>query len=454
MSETDIVIQRMTARAPTFWDRNAVFFANLKSLFFGNRAETEALMEVVGAIDTYGNRLYPILGLLFSRRTNLLVLERPPDPRLCGFFADDLGLPVPDVEILAHRDYLALAARDGALPGPQQAWVERLTAHPAEWVDGFVTDHALGHIAGRLGKPTINSRRGSAVGNNKLLLHRHLEALGLPVFDTHLAYAPEDIGAILPALRKQGYAGAVVKAQVGASGIGMARMGADRPGPVPDYLFHDGPCLVQGWLDQHVPDVEPIGSPSVQFFARTRSLCLYDLTEQILDEGSIHEGNIAPPPWLAAYPDAAEPILRQAEAVGRWLINEDYRGTGSVDFHVVRRRGQLEIRVCEVNARVTGATYPAILARHLEPEGCWLMRNLRFPTPVAGEILLRRLRTHGVLYQPDRHRGVLPINFNLDPEGRTIKGQFLCLDDTHQAVWELLEEAAIAMDVEWDFERD
>ena len=454
MNEPEIHIQRMTSQEPDFWDRSAVFFANLKSLFFGNQEETAALKEVVGAIDTYGNRLVSIMGLLFARRPNLLVLERRPDPGLCEYFSQDLGIVLPDVEIVPHGEYLAVAGGDGPLSRSSRGWVERIAAHPAEWVDGFVTDSDLGRMARRLGSPTLSSRRGSTAGNNKLLLHRHLEAMGLPVFDTHLADSPEAIAPILPILRKQGYANIVIKAQIGASGIGMVRMGANSPSPVPDYLFHDGPCLVQGWLDEQVEGVQLVGSPSVQIFVQDDRISLYDLTEQILDEGSVHEGNIAPPPWVAEVPEAVEPILKQAEAVGLWLVSQGYRGTGSVDFHVVRRRHKLEIRVCEVNARVTGATYPAILARHFEPEGDWLMRNLRFPSPVPGRTLLDRLRAERVLYQPDRRHGVLPVNFNLDPRGDTLKGQFLCLGGSNQAVWDLLEFAGKAMKVQWDFERD
>ncbi|MCB1089114.1 MAG: hypothetical protein KDM63_18910, partial [Verrucomicrobiae bacterium] len=62
---------------PPFWDRNAVFIANLLGLFFGNEEETRLLSEEVGEVDSYGGRLIPIIDLLFAGPgKNLLVLER------------------------------------------------------------------------------------------------------------------------------------------------------------------------------------------------------------------------------------------------------------------------------------------------------------------------------------------------------------------------------------------
>jgi hypothetical protein len=439
---------------PAGWDRRVLFIANLLSLFYGNEQQTEVLRQTVGAIETYGNRLLPILGLIFHGRPNLLITERLPDPALLRYLSDELGLDVPELEILPHQQYLALSADPRSPPPAFQDTFDRWTRHPADWVDGFVTDHRLEDLASALGKATINTFQASLRGNNKALMHEMLLEHGLPVFDTYMAANAADAKRCLDRLRAQGYSWAAVKSQVGASGIGLVHTPTDRPAELPDYLFQPGACLVQGWLDDRVAGVEPIGSPSVQFFAGDGFLCLFDLTEQILSGDSIHEGNIAPPPWFSRFPDAAAQLLGQAEPVGRWLIEHGYRGTGSVDFLVVRRKGALEIRVCEVNARVTGATYPSILARHFEPGGVWMMRNLRFRQPVAGATLLRRLAAADLLYQPEQESGVLPINFNVDLDGRTEKGQFLFLHRSHPEVAALLHRSADVMRSSWDYDRD
>ena len=63
------------AHLPRFWDRSAVFVANLRSLFYGNRRQTEILAEQIKGIDSYGGRLLPLIDLLFTGSPNLLVLE-------------------------------------------------------------------------------------------------------------------------------------------------------------------------------------------------------------------------------------------------------------------------------------------------------------------------------------------------------------------------------------------
>jgi hypothetical protein len=369
------------------------------------------------------------------------------------YFTDRLGLAVPDVAVLPEVLYTDVDSL-ARLPAETQACVERVEGHPARWMDGFVTDRVLTDLARRTGKRTVSDIAGSVRGNNKLLLHNHLLARGLPVFDTHTAEAPGDVGPCLDALRSAGYARAVVKAQIGASGIGLIRVDIGHPGPIPDYMFHEGPCMVQGWLDETVADVRDVRSPSVQLFVGEDALTLYDITDQILGEDSVHEGNIAPPPSLRHDPSAVDELLRQAVVAGTWLHAQGYRGTGSVDFHVVERRGALEIRVCELNARVTGATYPSILARRFFPGGTWLMRNLRFDPPIHGHAMLQRLDEASLLFAAGQSRGALPINFNRDAGGNTIKGQFLCIGESEAEVRDLLDAVARTLPAESRYDRD
>ena len=130
-SQPDFEVRRIPGQLPEFWDRQVVFIANLLSLFYGNRAETHALRERVGTVETYGNRLVPILSLLFGRHPNLLILERAPDPDLCRYFVDRLGLVIPELAVLAHDDYLALASPTDEPPAHQREWIERVAAHNA-----------------------------------------------------------------------------------------------------------------------------------------------------------------------------------------------------------------------------------------------------------------------------------------------------------------------------------
>jgi len=212
---------------------------------------------------------------------------------------------------------------------------------------------------------------------------------------------------------------------------------------------------VQGWLDESMPDVTYIGSPSVQMFLDENCLSLHDITEQILSPDSVNEGNIAPPPYLADDEAMRKELLRQAQIVGTWLHHQGYRGTASTDFHLVERCGRQEVRVCEINARVTGATYPAILARHFTAQGAaWLMRNIRFTPSPEGPKIMEGLKKEGLLYRSGSREGVLPFNFNQDDKGTVMKGQFLFLGPETRDTVRLLHAMKDIESLKGDYDRD
>lgn len=451
-------VQYAPGQLPPFWDRSVVFFANLLALFYGNREATDELESKIAGVETYGGRLCPIINLLFRGSENLLMLEARPHDALIEYFTEDLGFRVPEIVVLDHATYRTMAdvlrATDDRVNLP--AALQRIAAHPAPWIDGFVTDGVLSALAEVLGKRNIIAAEVSRRCNNKMLLHQHLQREGFPVFDTVPAASPEEVPAAAASLRGKGYRRIVVKSQVGASGIGMRRLAADAPDPrrVEPHMFYEGPCLVQGWLGEEVAGVEPVGSPSVQMFLDDATAWLYDATEQILSAESVHEGNLAPPLWWGIEPEIARQLHRQAEAAALWLHESGYRGTASADFLVVRRHGQPEVRLCEINARVTGATYPSVLARHFLPGGSWLMRNLCFDPPVAGDDLLHAVRRAGHLYVYGARGGVLPVNFNTDAAGLVRKGQFLCLGPDANACFDYLMHSANDLPVTWTYDRD
>lgn len=444
-------VRARPAHLPRFWDRSAVFVANVLSLFYGNRRQTEILTEQIKGIDSYGGRLLPLIDLLFTGGGNLLVLESEPAGELRGYH-EGLGLSLPEVLLTTPATYQGRAPAGGG----RAALVERLRAHPAPWIDGFVTDHPLAELAQRAGKRTLSSHAGSHNGNNKLLLHQFLAQEGLPTFDTVTAESARHAAACCRKLQALGYAKVALKAQIGGSGIGMlclpaAGIDAAR---IPAYLFHEGPCLVQGWLEDGAGGTELIGSPSVQLFLADHEVSLYDVTEQILGAHSVHEGNVAPPPYAAAQPGAVDQLLAAASRAALWLHSQGYRGTASVDFVLARRDGQLQAIAAEINARVTGASYPSILARHFIPGGAWLMRNLRFHPPLPAPAVLAALERERCLFHPGADAGVLPINFNLDGNRQVAKSQLLCLARDAAAVQRTCALVERAFHLKWRYDRD
>lgn len=425
---------------PEFWDRHTVFFANLLALFFGNKAETEALAKEVGEIDSYGGRLIPVLNLIYREKKSLLILEREPDEHLCRYFKEGLGLTLPELITLKHPEYekIGRALADGDNRHPM---LKKIKEHSSHWVDGYVTDQTLSLIAHSVGKDTIATVRGSQSGNNKYMLHQHLCACDLPVVETGIAESSAEANAIIAGFKHAGYSQAVIKSQIGASGIGMMKVDTADEIKVPEHYFFEGAVMVQTWLKVGEKGVLGMRSPSVQMFLDDDAVALYDITEQILSEASVHEGNESPPTYLAEQPEVETELLRQAREAGLWLHGTGYRGTASVDFIVAEcdRQSAADVYVCEINARVTGATYPSVLARHLKKGGAWLMRNLRLSEPQSGDVLLEMLDRPGHLFMPGMKEGVVPLNFNFGEDGKVHKGQFLCLADTPEHCHELLD---------------
>ena len=452
-----VEIKSMPGQLPTFWNRSVIFFANMSSIFYDNCGELEKLKQQIGNLETYGGRLIPIINLMFRSVDNLLVLEKPPDQTLMRYFKEDLGMSLPNIEILPHSAYETLLTQvdklshDGINPT-----LTLIHQHRATWIDGFVSDNVLMNIAKTLNKPTVSSLEGSKRGNNKFLLHNHLSGNGFPVFDTISASSPDDVPACIATLRKSGYKKAVVKAQIGASGIGMITLPTTScdANSIPEHFFFEGPCMVQGWLDETVTNIRHLGSPSVQMFLDDKTVSLYDITEQILNSKSVHEGNLSPPSYFSQGDYVYEELLRQAATAGSWLHDQGYRGTASVDFLVIDRRGTVEVRVCEINARVTGATYPSVIARHFLPHDAWLMRNIRFIKPLRDTNLLKTLDQKGYLYYPDLQEGVLPVNFNLNEEGGVQKGQFLCLGKNVDDCLNMFKRIESILPLSWYYDRD
>jgi hypothetical protein len=307
-----------------------------------------------------------------------------------------------------------------------------------------------------LQKRTVSTFEGSKNGNNKYLLYRYQLERKLPIFETLLAANPTEVPSILNRLHERGYGKAVIKAQIGASGYGMIKLPTRKPQleSIPNYLFFEGPCMVQGWLDEEVPGVHRIGSPSIQMFLDDKTVSLFDWTEQILSDDSVHQGNMSPPPYIPQYPELNEELFRQGAIAGEWLHAQGYRGTASTDFLVIEKDGHVQVIICEINARVTGATYPAVLARHFMPNGCWSMRNIQFRKSLDGDRLLSLIDDAQVLYRPGEAKGIIPFNFNTDEQGKVIKCQFLCLAANHEQGSEVLARAWNELPVEWGYDRD
>lgn len=442
---------------PEFWDHSVIYFANLESLFFGNSSKLMELKSEVSGVKTYGGRFVPILNILYKNKENLLLLEKEPCKSLQEYYSKVLGLTIPRMEIFSNDIFISLDKRpvNNNQKSELSDFIDRISAYKGEYVDGYVSDRTLMLWAEKLNRKLLITEDICSLSNNKLELYYYLRDIGLPVMDTVIAETNSDIPDCLNALKKKGYSKAVVKSAIGASGIGMIKIPVEGGGAnIPLYFFEDSPCMVQGWMEEGKNDIKSINSPSVQLFIGHDTVYLYDLTEQILTDDSVHQGNISPPRYLESNPGIKEELLTQAKVAGKWLYKNGYKGTASVDFLVVTKSNSVEIYICEINARVTGATYPSVLSRYFLPQGVWIMRNMKTDIPISGDVLIELFDDVSALFSPGRNGGLLPINFNLDKQGKVIKGQFLFLGKNLDYCLNLMDNLRNVLPVEWQYDRD
>ena len=141
---------------PSLPDRNVIFFSNIHSIFYDNIEGSRQLIEEITGAATYGSRVLSILDLLYRRRPNLILLERKPSKSLTKYLSAELGLTLPDYQILDYRGYQKIASADGGKSRPKNhPAIEKLRLHSAPWVDGFVSDSSLIKIAGAMEMPEI-----------------------------------------------------------------------------------------------------------------------------------------------------------------------------------------------------------------------------------------------------------------------------------------------------------
>ncbi len=451
-SPEKITVNMRLGTLPTLWQESAIFYSNLDCIFFGHPEKTRQLLENVSGFHGYGSRLLPIIGLIFRGNHNLLLLQEEPDPAITHYFSKSLNLRLPTVEIVK----VPTECTFGQFIYDEKIR-QHLRDHPAKLMDGYITDSSLESMAQDLNKKLINTHQCCRNANDKILLHRFLKQVGLPAFDGGEAMLGREVENRFTELKNMGYKKAVVRSSLGASGFGMAIAELDkiRQPAYFEELFPGEKVLVQGWLEEGNMGIDRIFSPSVQFFCDGKGIAtLYDITDQLLSKNSIHQGNLSPPESFAADSPTHKEILRQAQITTSWIGSLGYSGTGSIDFLVSTAGEKITVYICEVNARVTGATYPSLLARNFNPKGAWLMRNISFGPCMTAQEFFDLLAQRDILYVPGSKKGILPLNVIISENRQITKCQLLVLSPMMQQCVEIIEAFPDLLPSSCTFDRD
>ena len=82
------------------------------------------------------------------------------------------------------------------------------------------------------------------------------------------------------------------------------------------------------------------------------------------------------------------------------------------------------------------------------------MRNLALPQAMAAGDLLDLLERSGGLYAKGASSGCIPVNFNTDPDGQVVKGQFLFLAPSVEEVATQLGDLVALPEIDLHYDRD
>lgn len=176
---------------------------------------------------------------------------------------------------------------------------------------------------------------------------------------------------------------------------------------------------ISGRLDVRIYLVESmldvIVSPNIlmQIESDSGKIFCVSITDQILTNGYVHEGNIFP-----SNAKTIKGMLRSAWDISKWLQNEGYSGLAGFDFgeYLIRETGELNYFFAEINPRTNAAAYPKFLIEHLNriqvQEGrpsieAFVSASLE--TTASSFTELRELCGH-LFFNPETGKGLVPYN--------------------------------------------
>lgn len=249
-----------------------------------------------------------------------------------------------DVEILTIENNHHISLTEHILSN--EWFVSQLRDRNFQNIINFSVNEHVEILAEKIGAKCLVSSEVSALANDKLKLKQFLEHSGLPTIEGVYTDDPDIIASYF--WRKDHY---FFKDPQGVSGYGFW---SNQNNTLEQILSE------YGWKDIIIERViEKESSPSVQFLiyedAGEKYACIFGFTDQILQEWRYYLGNQSPSVYVDHHYLRSE-FMRQSEMIMHYLFEIGYVGFWWIDFMV----GDGQVYATEINARFTGATYPAI----------------------------------------------------------------------------------------------
>ncbi|MBW7954731.1 ATP-grasp domain-containing protein [Candidatus Gracilibacteria bacterium] len=227
--------------------------------------------------------------------------------------------------------------------------IENIKKHNFKYLIPFFVDENMEKLSNILGIPLLVSKEIFEKANNKLMLKEFLISNNLPTLPGEIT---GDLEIILSYFNsKKRY---LFKDPLGVSGYGFW----DNKVNTIDELktnFKNKKLIIEEFI-------EKIGSPSVQFFINKENnkSIIFGITDQILEDGKVYLGNTSPSIYLNG--SVGDELIKQSKEIIKYISSLGYVGFGGIDFIIDNKKN---IFATEVNARFTGATYPALTSLKL-----------------------------------------------------------------------------------------
>ncbi len=286
----------------------------------------------------YDQRILPILS-----DTNFALSDPFYDDILHYF--QRLGLSE-NVHIHSFENNPSISLTENILSNP--SFIEELKQRNYKTLINFSVDSRVEQLASAIGAECIVSSVVSNQANDKWLLKKFLSHADLPTIE---GVYTSDANVIREYFeRKEHY---FFKSPHGVSGYGFW---SNQKNSLEDILSqYNGIELIIERV------IEKESSPSIQFCIYendgVKNAIIFGFTDQILEGWQHYLGNESPSIYFKENKEITRECLRQSEKIIEYIMSLGYVWFGGIDFMVSTEK---QVYASEVNARFTGATYPAI----------------------------------------------------------------------------------------------
>lgn len=288
-------------------------------------------------VGSYDQRILPILS------NTTLVISDPLYPEIFEYL-DSMGF-TNNVDVISITNNTSIPLTENILQ--DESILKKLRDKKFKKVINCFIDERVEELARTIGAITDINSDISRWANDKAKLKQYLERNNLPTISGTYTSESEVIKNYFN--KEEEY---FFKSPQGVSGYGFWSNKKNSLDEILQWIGEDEIIIEQVIAKE--------SSPSIQFCIYgekdARKACIFGFTDQILEGGQYYLGNQSPSRYHGNAFIEKE-IIRQSEAIMEYLMSIEYVGFGWIDFIVTPEHA---IYATEVNARFTGATYPAI----------------------------------------------------------------------------------------------